>query len=62
MEQFKPTFGIEPTNKYVKAKMDLIQAMNSVRELTQQEQQMLATEFFGAANVATIIDLIRHLG
>lgn len=58
MEQFKPTFGIEPTNKYAKAKKDLIQAMNSVRELTPQEQQMLATELFGAEKIAALLNLL----
>lgn len=47
MDYFKPTVGVEPKNKYDKARQDLIQAMNSIRELTPQEQQMLATEFFG---------------
>lgn len=58
MDCFKPTFGIEPTNKYDKAKQDLIKAMNSVRELTDQEQRMLAMELFGAANVVAVLNLL----
>ena len=46
MDYFRPTFGVEPTNKYDKAKQDLIKAMNSVRELTNQEQRMLAMGTF----------------
>ncbi len=47
MDLFKPTIGIELTNKYDKEKQDLIQAMNSIRELSQQEQQKLFTELLG---------------
>lgn len=56
MEQFKPTIGIEPTNKYDKAKQDLIQAMSSISELSQQEQEMLAKEVFGAARIAAVLN------
>lgn len=58
MNSFKLTPGIEPTNPYDKAKQDLIKAMNSVRELTDQEQKMLATELFGAAKVAAVLNLL----
>ena len=60
MDYFKPTFGEEPKNKYDKAKQDLIKAMNSVRELTDQEQRMLVMELFGAANVATLLNLLNR--
>lgn len=57
MEQIKPTVGIAPTNKYDKAKVDLLQAMSSVKQLTVQEQKMLATELFGAVRVAAVLNL-----
>ncbi len=60
MDRFEPTIGIEPTNKYDKAKQDLIQAMNSIRELTQQEQQMLFTDLFGAAGIAALLNLFNR--
>lgn len=60
MDHFKPTIGIEPTNKYDKAKQDLIQAMNSIQELSQQEQQKLLTELFGVARVAVALSLINR--
>ncbi len=60
MDRFKPTIGIEPTNKYDKAKQDLIQAMNSIRELSQQEQQKLFTELFGAARIAAVLSLFNR--
>lgn len=60
MDRFKPAIGIEPTNKYDKAKQDLIQAMNSIRELSQQEQQKLFTELFGATGIAGVLSLFNR--
>lgn len=60
MNNLKLTLGIEPTDKYEKAKMDLIQARKSFLELTQQEQQMLIEELVGRANVATVINLLNQ--
>lgn len=60
MDRFKATIGIEPTNKYDKAKQDLIQAMNSIQELSQQEQQKLFTELFGAARIAAVLSLFNR--
>ncbi len=60
MDRFKPAIGIETTNKYDKVKQDFIQAMNSIRELTQQEQQMLVTELFGAAGIAALLNLFNR--
>ena len=57
MDRCKLTVGIEPTNKYDKAKQDVIQAINSIQELTQQEQQMLVTELFGAAGISAVLSL-----
>lgn len=60
MDRFKPIIGIEPTNKYDKAKQDLIQAMNSIQELSQQEQQKLFIELFGVTRVAAALSLINR--
>lgn len=60
MNNLKLTLGIEPTDKYEKAKMDLIQARKSFFELTQQEQRMLAEELVGAANVAALQNIFLH--
>ena len=51
MEHYKMTVGIAPTNKYEKAKMDLIQAFKSYSELTPMEKECLAKEIWGAAQV-----------
>lgn len=60
MNNLKLTLGIEPTDKYEKAKMDLIQAQKSFFELTQQEQRMLAEELVGAANVVILQNIFHH--
>ena len=57
MDKYKLTFGIEPTDKYNKAKQDLIQALKSLQELSPQEQRVLAEEMFGIAQVAVAMDM-----
>lgn len=46
MEEYKITFGAEPTDEYIEAKKDFIKAMSSIQKLTPQEQQALAKEIF----------------
>ena len=41
MDKYKLTFGIEPTDKYEKAKQDLIQALHSLEELSTEERHEL---------------------
>lgn len=48
MDCFKPTFGIEPTNKYDKAKQDVTKAIVSVRALEPWQREQLAKELLGA--------------
>ena len=53
MNKYKLTFGIEPTDKYLKAKQDL----------SPQEQGVLAEEMFGVAQVAVAVDVFnKYLG
>lgn len=59
MDKYRLTFGVEPTDKYKKAQYDLIQALHSLRELSLQEQRILAEEVFGAVNVAFAIELFQ---
>ena len=59
MIQYKPTIGIEPTDKYEKAKQDLITSYNSFRELSPDQQERLVKELFGAANTAAILNIIQ---
>ncbi|MBQ7036751.1 MAG: hypothetical protein IJN74_04595 [Clostridia bacterium] len=63
MDKYNLTFGIEPTDKYNKAKQDLIQALKSLQELSPQEQRVLAEEMFGMAQVAVAMDMFsKYLG
>ena len=60
MNQYRPAVGIEPTDKYEKAKQDLITAYNSFRELSPNQQEMLAKELLGATNVATMLNIMQR--
>lgn len=60
MEEYKLALGIEPTDDYKKAKQDLVQAMWSIQKLSLQQQQMLAEELFGVANVMILNQILRQ--
>ena len=59
MNDYRLTLGIEPTDRYKKAKQDLLQALRSFEELSPQEKECLLEELFGAANVALVIDFFK---
>ena len=53
---------ISSREEYKKAKQDLIQAARSIQKLSFQQQQMLAEELFGAANVMALSQILcQHL-
>ena len=52
MDKYKLTFGVEPTDKYKKAKQDLVQALKSYSELLPQEKECLLRELFDSALIA----------
>lgn len=58
MEDIKLTVGIEPTDAYEKAKMDIIQAAESIQLLTHAQRQRLAEEVLGAAGFASFCQLL----
>ena len=60
MGQYRPTAGIDPTDKYEKAKQDLIKAYESFNDLSSIQQEKLAKELFGAANVAAVLNIIQQ--
>lgn len=60
MNYYKPTLVIEPTDKYEKAKQDILQALNSVQALTPQERQRLAEEMFRDANVTVMLNILHQ--
>ena len=59
MDNYRITVGVEPTDKYEKARQDLNQALKSFSELTPQEKERLLKEYFGAANVAIMCDIFK---
>ena len=62
MDNFKIKATIEPTDKYLNAKMDLIQALHSYGELSPYEQECLIKEIFGVANLAVVYNMLKNLG
>ena len=59
MDNYKLTLDIETTDKYQQAKTDLCQALKSYAELFPQEKECLMNEFFGAANVNFMCDILK---
>ena len=47
MDEYKITMSIVPTNDYMKAKQDILQAIMSIQKLSPTEQQRLAEELLG---------------
>ena len=60
MDSYRVTVGVEPTNDYDKAKQEVIQAMTSVRKLPVHQQQKLAEELVGSANVAVLLNIFNQ--
>lgn len=51
MNQYKITFGIEPTNQYLKAKQDVLQAWMSLSHLNEKERVCLMQEILDVINI-----------
>lgn len=63
MDRFKPTVGIEPTDKYEKARQDVIQALDSIRDLESWQREQLAKELLGIDIVAAMYSSMQqHFG
>ena len=60
MDNYKPVVGIEPINKYEKAKQDLLQALKSYGDLTSEEKECLIREFFDSSSVAMICNILKQ--
>ena len=58
MNKYKPTIKIESTDNYEKAREDLLTALHSFSKLSYIQQECLAKELFGAANVATVLNIM----
>lgn len=61
MSEYKPTIDIEPTDKYEKAKQDLITSYISFCELSPNQQKMLVNEIFGAANAVAVLEVLQRI-
>lgn len=60
MDRFKPTFGLEPTDKYEKARQDVMQALDSIGELELWQREQLAKELMGVEAVAAMYYMMRQ--
>ena len=61
MYPIKPTIGVEPTDSYEKARQDILTAINSVRAIPPEQQEMLARELFQAVDVSVALHLMQNL-
>ena len=59
MDNYEFKIGVEPTNKYKKAKQDVVQALNSIKQLNENEQQVLAEELFGTVNAVMMHNILQ---
>ena len=58
MRNYNTSVDIEPTDAYQKAKRDLVQALQSIQALTPVQQKLLAEEMLGAAQFASICQVL----
>ena len=49
----------EEEKKYLKAKEDILQAAKSISELTEQQQEQLVKDLFGATAVVTMYRIMQ---
>lgn len=61
MDDYRAMLSFEPINDYDKARKDVLQAMNSVRKLPPQQQQILAEELFEASNAVALLNILRQI-
>ncbi len=60
MNNYRVVLKLEPTDKYLKAQQDLLQALKSYNELSEQEKEPLMLEVFGANNIAMAIEFSKR--
>lgn len=61
MDDYKIKIDLDPTNRYEKAKKDMLQAMQSISELTPEQKKQLAYEFIGEQGVATLLSITNEI-
>ncbi|MBE6550552.1 MAG: hypothetical protein E7665_00315 [Ruminococcaceae bacterium] len=62
MNNYKIALKPESTNKYEKAKQDLIEALKSFNELSYEQQWNLINDVFGAKAVETFYQVMQKIG
>ena len=60
MTDFKIVPNIDPKDPYEKAKLDALQARDSISKLTPHQQRQLAEELFGVAFVDMFMKIINN--
>lgn len=60
MDECRITIGIEPTNDYMKAKQDVLQAMESIQKLSPIERQRLAEELLGTTQFMVLSQMFHQ--
>lgn len=61
MNDFQTTVDFKPTSDYDKARQDVLKAISSIEKLSPYQQQSLAEELVGAANMAMLLDLFKKI-
>ena len=61
MERYKVTLNIESTERYEKAKNDLIQAIKSYEELTYQEKIFLIEQMLGLEKAVAVYNYLKRV-
>ena len=62
MDNYEFKIGAEPTDKYEKAKKDLLQALKSFGELLPIQKEYLIKEILGATNVEILCNILNSVG
>jgi hypothetical protein len=62
MDNYEFKIGVEPTDKYEKAKKDLLQALKSFGELVPIQKEYLIKEILGATNVEILCNILNSVG
>lgn len=60
MNNYNLKIDMEPTNKYEKAKNDLVEALISFSKLTHMEQEQLVRELFGVEALSMLYEITRR--
>lgn len=61
MNNYRIKPELEPTDKYEKAKQDLLKAKKSIEDLSPEEQRALVQELFGAARAEMIMKFLMSI-